>query len=136
MLKEFATSLLIWTLSHFFISRFIILNLTKYLYAEKLKGQKITRTSHLKGKALKFAVTAWRVIAFSVSTLSGLYYLSKEDWVFNPIEYLKGWPDAHVLSHNQAMYYTIAFGCVAHYTAMLLVEPKQKDFNAMVYIQI
>lgn len=80
---------------------------------------------------IKFEVSAWKMISFLSTSVFGIIVLANMPWTFTPELYLRYWPD-HEFTFLEQAYYVFCFGNVAYSSINLLVEPKQKDFPAMI----
>ncbi len=91
----------------------------------------MSKSYHLKEDLVKFQVSGWKLFSFLSTTIFGIYLLSAKEWAFIPKQYVAGWPN-HEFTFLEQAYYVFCFGNVAYSSINLLIEPKQKDFPAMI----
>ncbi|KAJ3217179.1 Ceramide synthase 3 [Clydaea vesicula] len=79
----------------------------------------------------KFVISCWRFIQYSVCVVTGIYVLSAAAFAFDPKSWFAKWPN-HGMSNMEKTYYHIGFGSYAYAIIDIFIQPKQKDFGAMI----
>ena len=79
---------------------------------------------------VKFVVSGWKFINYCITSAIGIYCLSVEEWMWNPVLYFKNF-DFQSLSAPIKLYYQIGLASYIYASISVFIQPKQKDFYIM-----
>ncbi|KND00502.1 uncharacterized protein SPPG_04817 [Spizellomyces punctatus DAOM BR117] len=80
----------------------------------------------------KFSLSAWKLVTYGASTVTGLYILFSEDWMLTPDMYWEQVGQPGRMSDLVKFYYKLGFSSYLYHSVTIFFEPKQKDFPVMV----
>ncbi|KAI9096938.1 TLC domain-containing protein [Phlyctochytrium arcticum] len=81
---------------------------------------------------VKFHLSAYKLVTYGASTITGLYMLYHEDWMLHPDQYWLRIAQPGMMSDLVKFYYKLGFSSYLYASIHIFFEPRQKDFPIMV----